>query len=183
MYFILYLVFKNYNKFLSFIALCQKKQLAECGSNVYIGHFCDFIPSHIHCGHDVHIGSHASFIASISKIYIGNYVLFGPSVTIRGGDHRIDVLGKHIFEISEDEKLPENDQNVVIEDGVWVGCNVTILKGVTIGRGAVIGAGSVVTKNIPAYAIAVGNPAKVVKYRFSEKEIIEHEYILSKSNK
>ena len=52
-----------------------------------------------------------------------------------------------------------------IGDRVWIGANVTILKGVTIGNDAVIGAGSVVTKDIPEKAIAVGNPAKVTKYR------------------
>ena len=74
--------------------------------------------------------------------------------------------------------MPENDANVVIEKGAWIGCNVTILKGVTIGTGAVIGAGSLVTKSIPPYAIAVGSPARVVKCRFTEDEIEKHEKIL-----
>lgn len=78
------------------------------------------------------------------------------------------------------DKLPENDQDVIIEDGVWIGCNVTILKGVTIGRGAVVGAGSLVTKDVPPYAIAVGNPAKVIKSRFTADQIEEHETILKK---
>jgi acetyltransferase-like isoleucine patch superfamily enzyme len=52
-----------------------------------------------------------------------------------------------------------------IGDRVWIGANVTILKGVTIGNDAVVGAGSVVTKDVPERAIAVGNPAKVIKYR------------------
>ena len=53
---------------------------------------------------------------------------------------------------------------IIIKDKAWLGFNVIIMKGVTIGEGAVIGAGSVVTKDIPDYAIACGNPAKVVKY-------------------
>jgi len=110
--------------------------------------------------------------------YIGNYVMFGPSVTIRGGNHRTDVIGRHIYEIEESDKLPENDQDVVIEDGVWVGCNVIILKGVTIGRGAVVAAGSVVTKNVPPYSIVGGNPAKIIKCRFEEEQICKHEEIL-----
>ncbi|MBI5024580.1 MAG: CatB-related O-acetyltransferase [Candidatus Omnitrophica bacterium] len=61
---------------------------------------------------------------------------------------------------------------VVIGHDVWIGQNVIILSGVTIGIGAVIGAGSVVTKNIPPYAIAVGNPAQVIRYRFPP-EIID----------
>lgn len=71
-----------------------------------------------------------------------------------------------------------NDQDVVIEDGVWVGCNVVILKGVTVGRGSVVGAGAVVTKDVPPYAVVGGNPAKLIKYRFTEEQIKEHERIL-----
>ncbi len=61
--------------------------------------------------------------------------------------------------------------NIVIGNDVWLGMNVTILDNTTIGDGAVIGAGSVVSGAIPPYAIAVGNPAKIIKYRFSPDEI------------
>ena len=54
---------------------------------------------------------------------------------------------------------------ITVEDDVWIGANSVILPGVHINKGAIIGAGSVVTKDIPPYAIAVGNPAKVIKYR------------------
>lgn len=73
------------------------------------------------------------------------------------------------------EKLPENDAPVVIEDDVWTCANVTILKGVTIGRGSIIAADAVVTKSFPPYSIIDGVPAKVLKMRFSEEEIEEHE--------
>ena len=171
---------KLYRLFLTLLELpqslrsrIQKIMLAECGNNVHIGKYTDMIPWHIHCGHHIHIGPHASFIASIAHIYIGNYVMFGPNVTIRGGDHRIDLIGKHIITITK--KLPENDKDVFIEDGVWVGCNVTILKGVRIGRGAVVAAGAVVTKAVPPYSIVGGNPAKVIKFRGSITEILSHE--------
>lgn len=58
-----------------------------------------------------------------------------------------------------------------IGNDVWIGANTVILKGITIGNGAIIGAGSVVTKSIPPYAIAVGNPAKILKYRYTKNEI------------
>ena len=166
----------------SLIARAQKVQFAECGENVGVGSYCDFIPSHIHCGHHINIGAHASFIASVAHIYIGNYVMFGPNVTIRGGNHRTDIIGKHMYEIGTADKLPENDEDVHIEDGVWVGCNVTILKGVTVGRGAVVAAGAVVTKDVPPYAIVGGNPAKVIKYRFTPEEIEQHDKILKERN-
>ena len=77
------------------------------------------------------------------------------------------------------EKLPENDAPVVIEDDVWIGANVTRLKGVTIGRGSVVAAGAVVTKSCPPYSIIGGVPAKVLKMRFTPEEIVKHESILS----
>lgn len=76
------------------------------------------------------------------------------------------------------EKLPQNDAPVVIEDDVWCGANVTILKGVTIGRGAVIAAGAVVTKSCPPYSIVGGVPAKILKYRFNKEQILQHENTL-----
>lgn len=60
---------------------------------------------------------------------------------------------------------PHTKKPIRIGDDVWIGANVTILKGVCIGKGAVVGAGSVVTRDIPEYAVAVGNPAKVIRYR------------------
>ncbi len=60
---------------------------------------------------------------------------------------------------------PLVSEPINIGDDVWIGANVTILKGVTLGNGSVIGAGSVVTKDVPEYAIACGNPAKVIKHR------------------
>lgn len=61
---------------------------------------------------------------------------------------------------------------IIVEDDVWIGESAILMSGVHIGRGAVIGAGAVVTKDIPPYAVAVGVPATVIKYRFS-KEIID----------
>ena len=61
---------------------------------------------------------------------------------------------------------------IIVEDDVWIGESAILMSGVRIGRGAVIGAGAVVTKDIPPYAIAVGVPATVIKYRFS-KEVID----------
>lgn len=108
---------------------------------------------------------------------IGKKVIFGPHPTIITGGHRIDVVGKYIMDSKE--KLPENDAPVVIEDDVWIGANVTRLKGVTIGRGSVVAAGAVVTKSCPPYSIIGGVPAKVLKMRFTPEEIVKHESILS----
>jgi acetyltransferase-like isoleucine patch superfamily enzyme len=58
--------------------------------------------------------------------------------------------------------------NIIVEDDVWIGTNAFIMPGIKIGKGAIVGACAVVTKDIPPYAIATGNPACIVKYRFSE---------------
>ena len=72
----------------------------------------------------------------MSTIKVGNKVMFGPGVTILGGDHRTNVVGTYMFDVHE--KLSENDLDVVIEDDVWVGANVLILKGVKIGRAVLL---------------------------------------------
>ena len=61
-----------------------------------------------------------------------------------------------------------SDMNIVIEDGVYIGCNVTVLAGVTIGKGAAIGAGSVVTRDIPPGAVAAGVPCRILRSKSEE---------------
>lgn len=73
-------------------------------------------------------------------------------------------------------------KDIIVEEDVWIGINVTLLAGAHIGRGAIIGACSVVTKEIPPYAVAVGNPAKVVKFKWSIDDIIKHENQLYDEN-
>lgn len=93
------------------------------------------------------------------------------------------MVGKWITDYKTSDKRKEDDLPVVIESDVWVGTNVTILNGVKVGRGAIIAAGAVVVKDVPAYAIVGGVPAKVLKYRFAEEEIMEHESILDNGEK
>jgi acetyltransferase-like isoleucine patch superfamily enzyme len=130
----------------------------------------------IQVGDDVSIGSGATFIASESDIIIGSKVMFGPNVTIIGGDHNTSLVGKFMYDVTE--KRPEDDQPVVVEDDVWVGAGATILKGVRLGRGCIVGAGSVVTKDIPPYTVVAGVPAKAVRIRFDTETILAHESTL-----
>lgn len=82
------------------------------------------------------------------------------------------------MDVTDAEKTPEQDAPVIIEDDVWCGANVTILKGVTIGRGSVVAAGAVVTKSFPPYSIIGGVPAKLIKIRFTLEQIKKHERLL-----
>lgn len=86
------------------------------------------------------------------------------------------VVGMFFKEVVQKQMDVEKD--VVVEEDVWIGANVTLLAGVKIGRGAIIGAGSVCRSKIPPYAIALGNPAQVVGFRFRPDGIIEHEKLL-----
>ena len=171
LYYTIYVVRGCTNRFLSFF---YKKMLRGCGSNVRFSALTsDFTYRNVTIGNDVYIGPHALFLCTESQIFIGSKVLFGPHVTIIGGDHRITDVGRFIYDVLD--KHPEDDQDVHIEDDVWIGTNTTLLKGVTVGRGAVVAAGALVTKDVPPYAIVGGVPAKVLKYRFTPEQIQEHE--------
>ena len=96
---------------------------------------------------------------SQSIIKFGNYVMTGPGCCFFAFNHGM--------ELSETPMVEQacNDQDIIIGDNVWFGANVTVLPGVEIGEGCIIAAGAIVTKNIPPYSIAGGNPAKVIKSR------------------
>lgn len=145
-----------------------------------IGRGSDMTYQNISIGNNVGIGRNAVFMCTRAEIFIGDNVMFGPHVFLVTGGHRMDVIGRFMISITNDEKLPENDRNIVIEGDNWIGANSIILKGVTIGRGSVVAAGAVVTKDIPRYSIVGGNPAKLIKMRFSDEQLFEqHETSLN----
>ena len=97
----------------------------------------------------------------IGPVSIGNDVILAQNIVISGLNHGY-----------EDVNIPPSLQKtitkkIVLEDSIWIGANAVITAGVTIGKHSVIGAGSVVTKNIPSFCVAVGNPAKIIK-RYDE---------------
>ena len=157
-----------------------KKKMIRCGERVFFSP-CNSIFTYesMDVGNDVSIGYHADFVATRSKIIIGDHVVFGPHVSIRGGDHRFDIPGRYIDSIQDDEKLPQNVADVIFEGDIWIGMNTTILKGVTIGFGSIVAAGAVVCKSVPPFAIVGGSPAKVIRYRFDEEDQIKHKTILN----
>lgn len=145
--------------------------LSEKG--VHIGHNTSFhIGLWLHCGGSneragtgfFHIGDHSfvgpyGIMGAGGGIEIGNHVQMGPMVSIHAENHHFEDPDKRI-----DEQGVWH-QGVIIEDDCWIGAKAIILDGVTIGRGSVIGAGAVVTRSVPPYSVAVGNPARVIKRR------------------
>ena len=125
----------------------------------------------IRLGDCVQFGDHCVVMCDA---HFGNRVLIGRSVAFVGrDDHRYDIVGKTIWD------SPRGDQfKVVVEDDVWIGHGAIILTGVTVSKGAVVAAGSVVSTDVPPYSIVAGNPARVIKSRFTHRQIEEHEEIV-----
>jgi len=94
-------------------------------------------------------------VLDTSIVVIGDRVMFGPNVSLLTAGHETSVLSR--------QKLVEFGHPIFIGNDCWIGSNVQILPGVTIGEGCTIGAGAIVTRDIPPYSVAVGNPARVVK--------------------
>jgi acetyltransferase-like isoleucine patch superfamily enzyme len=122
----------------------------------------------IRIGEECYIGEYSRIWSAIS-IMIGNRVLISHGVNIHDNNaHSLSAAARHIhFKqiISSGHPFILDDvpsAPIIIEDDAWIGYNSTILKGVTIGRGAVVGAASVVTKDVAAYEIVAGNPARVI---------------------
>jgi acetyltransferase-like isoleucine patch superfamily enzyme len=113
-------------------------------------------------------------ISHLGQCAIGAYCAIGGRLVVRSTNHRTNYLNMQDWAqkrvVRSDVMVAgEIEREVVIGNAVWIGDSVIVLPGVTIGDGAVVGAGSVVTRSIPAFSIAVGNPARVLRNRFSEK--------------
>ena len=120
----------------------------------------------------------------VADTIIGRYCVFGSRISIGPFNHPIDwlsvhdfqyrntleVFGENIYEENNENSIPKNEIKTKIGSDVWIADNVTIKRGVSISSGAIIGMSAVVLKDVPAYAIVSGNPAKIIGFRF-EKEI------------
>ena len=140
--------------------------------------------------HKSHIGYGTYIIGENGYIHdckIGRFCSIASNCHIGLGDHALNMVSSSPLFYSAHSLLPENflsesiameestihgtNYKVIIGNDVWMGYNVCVKEGVTIGDGAIIGAKSLVTHDIPPYAIAVGTPAKVIKYRFTPEQI------------
>ena len=133
-----------------------KEMFAEIGEGVYLEppFHANWAGHHVHMGKNVYANFNLTLVDD-GEIYIGDYTMIGPNVTIATAGHPV---------------LPELRQeayqfNIPVHIGknVWIGAGVIILPGVTVGDNTVIGAGSVVTKDVPSDVVAAGNPCRVLR--------------------
>lgn len=117
-----------------------------------------------------------------AKLIVGNFCSLAGNIKVYlGGNHKTDwvttypfgTVNKAVFNTFnvDDHGHPSTKGNVIIGNDVWIGDNVTIMSGVTIGDGAVIACNSHVVKNVEPYSITGGNPAQLIKYRFTSEQI------------
>ena len=147
------------------------KSIAEHGDDIVIGErFSACLLERIYMGSHIYIGDGACFLCAEADIRIGNYVMFGPEVMIITGNHRTNVVGEYMYNVRN--KLPQNDEPVVIDDDVWIGARAIILKGTHIHSGSVIAAGAIVSGNVPPCSIYFSK--EKIRPRFSENDTARH---------
>lgn len=131
------------------------------GNNVYVGHYAilkGYYRGEMTIGDHTWIGQ-GSFLHSAGTITIGAAVGIGPNVTILTSVHDEGTLDQPVL------FGPLRFGQVTVEDGCDIGVGAILLPGVRIGEGAIVGAGSVVTKEIPPFSVAAGNPARILRHR------------------
>lgn len=149
------------------------KELFGKSENAFLNppFYCDY-GSHIEVGKNLFM-NYNCMIIDVAKVTIGDNCMFAPNVAIYTAGHPVHPVTRN--------SLYEYGVEVTIGDNVWIGGNSVVLPGVHIGSNTVIGAGSVVTKDIPDWVIAAGNPCKVIreiteedrKYYFKDREFDE----------
>lgn len=156
------------------VTICTKRicggKAISIGSGTKIGYRTIIAAHHIYnnqvfnpkifIGENVCIGDDSN-ISCINEIRIKKGVLMGRKVMINDNSHGNNFIDES--EIAPNLRPLVSKGKIIIEENVWIGEQVVILSNVHIGKGSIIAAGSIVTKNIPAYSIAAGNPAKVIK--------------------
>lgn len=124
------------------------------GSYIEIPFYANWAGAHVHVGKWVYANFNLTIVDD-GPVWIGDYVMIGPDVTISSATHPLSAALRR--------RAAQYNKAVRICDDVFIGAGAIICPGVTIGEGSVIGAGSVVTKDIPPHSLAYGNPCRVVR--------------------
>lgn len=120
---------------------------------------------------------HATIAATNAKFIMKKWSGSAYGLNVHTGNHAM-IIGRFYRSVTEAEKPADLDRDVVVEEDVWIGSNVTLLAGVNIGRGSVVAAGAVVNKSLPPYCIAGGVPARFIKFKWTIDQILKHEEML-----
>ena len=137
--------------------------------------------SNIYIYENVGIGPYAMISALNAKFIVKSNCAIAERLTVHTGNHAM-VLKSFCSSITEKNKPRGYDSDVVIENDVWIGCNVTLLSGVTVGRGCIVAAGAVVNRSTPPYCLVGGVPAVPIKFKWTIEEILQHEAALYPEN-
>lgn len=144
-----------------YVALADNVSISErCIIEVYDSYQKQRFTPILTIGANSHIGDDGH-ITCINRVQIGNNVRMGRKVFITDNAH--GVSDRILLDTAPNKRPLASKGPVIIEDNVWIGEMVCIMPGVKIGKGSIIGANAVVTKDVPSYSVAVGNPAKIVK--------------------
>ena len=127
----------------------------------------------------MNIGKHSSLALTGSdisaQVTIGNYTSIGPNVQMHTLHNHACIQDRNLVSTAQlgFKGYPQTygKEKIVIGSDVWIGRNVVLLGGITIGHGAIIGAFSVVAKSVPPYAVVVGNPCQIKRFRFTDDQI------------
>ncbi len=163
------------------VRLFSVRHGVELADDVHIGPFTIVSsPKKLRIGQGSYIGKYCTVQVSGT---IGRGVLIANNVGIVGKvDHEFKTPGVPVRNgewIETSQRLQGlGDNNILIDDDVWIGFGSTILSGITIGRGAIIAAGSVVIKDVEPYSIVGGNPARLISKRFDEQDVQIHDEFL-----
>lgn len=171
-----YLLFRRY--------IIMKSRFGKIGKNVMLDAPITIDnPANVFLEDNTHISSGSHISALNARFVMGRYSGAANNLSVRTGNHMM-IVGRFYRTITDKEKAPEYDKDVIVKEDVWIGCNVTLLSGVTVGRGAIVAAGAVVNKDVPPYSIVGGVPARVLKFKWTIEQILKHEAILySKSER
>ncbi len=168
---------KAWHKILTFLYHYQFKHISKTARIQYSVKVAN--PDHLFMDENTNIDDGGIVMNTRANLIIKKNSGAAVGLLAITGNH-MSVVGKNLKQITEKTKEEmdsnhEMDKDIIVEEDVWIAARVTLLSGSHLGRGCEVGSGSVVRGTIPPYAVVIGNPAKIVGFRFTPEEIIEHE--------
>lgn len=174
LYRILYMII---GKVQSYRIMRFRKKMGYLGKNVVLSGQINCIhPENLFIYDNSHIFGPFTYIGIKGKFILKQNSAGAQGLTVITGAHN-RIVGKKLFG-NEEWEGRSYDSDIIVEEDVWIGANVTLLGGCTICRGATIGAGSVVRNSVPPYAIVTGNPGKIIGFCYTPEEAVEHEKLV-----